>query len=724
MPTALDEEDWVFPDNDKHKYKPYLLHLMSFLHNRLDDPYPKATEFSKEDLLAIQPHHIRKWMNIRAYGNERPTDDALVTGCRSGSLAKAKMAISFYMPNKNVPWLEGRGGNPTRHISITALIKKVKKKECRGQGRKANDKRAYRDAEFYKVLELFRSGNDWDHQYKYPMMALWSFHLIHRLDDACHFPVDAPHGSHLFPFVIMTKTKWSKNVATELGCPDQILFGAGDWRVCPQLWLAVYLNGWLGQHPNAVHLFTDNDDETAGPANLNKQYGNRVKAVCWNHPDFKALLDETGPDQKGLGTHSNRKYASTKAARKGATKPQVKYRGRWVGETNSSIVSKHYIDPRNDAYTDAFVAAALCEGGPVKYMLRDDATNVTDFWLFQAVVPNIKRRFTGDTRFCRVMGLAKLWAVFDTTASEELPLSECERIKHSFGVAFGARETNPVAKVALEVLNVNARLQIVAVATANNNNDAAAGQPQQQQQQEVQQPARAQGNSNAQLLAYIQHVEQGIMQRFDMIHAEQQAQRAWHNQMYDRIITNQRRYGGTIYSAMARGDMQEERRRDLQQQRAAADAANPPPQPERGPRAEGPGAAGPPPRARLTGRAVDREARLVARPRCLYEIWQEYQFGIGNNKPAKDFTTAERNSSREMKQKYHYRNKIWKLQSYMYNAGWTVEGMNAKIIEVYRSSHVTAIVKGITQDSKNPQYTFVESVGFRVNHRLYAGATR
>jgi hypothetical protein len=100
----------------------------------------------------------------------------------------------------------------------------------------------------------------------------------------------------------------------------------------------------------------------------------------------------------------------------------------------------------------------------------------------------------------------------------------------------------------------------------------------------------------------------------------------------------------------------------------------------------------------------------------LFEVWQEYQFGIGNNKPAKDFTSAERNNrGNGLKQKYHYRNKVWKLQSYMLHAGWTVEGMNAEISRVYNSSHITAIIKGITADGKNQQNPMVDSVGFRIN---------
>jgi hypothetical protein len=480
----------------------------------------------------------------------------------------------------------------------------------------------------------------------------------------------------------------------------------------------VYLDGCLKRHPNAKYMFTDNDNEATGPKNINKRYGNRVKAVCWKHTEFQALNNQTGPDEKGLGTHSNRKWASTRASRKGANKHQVELRGRWISDRNSSIVSRHYISPE-DYYSDAFVASALCEGGPVKYMLREEAQQVTGIWLYNAVVPGLLTRFARDHRFLKVMALAKLWAVFDTAASEEILLEEVGRIRDAYNQAYGQIDGNPVKKVRLQILNVDGRLQVVVAANhANGNNEGDGVDGQQQQQLQQQQQTNI---NNGESMALSGHHHQEVLQRLDMLQAEQQAMRGWMQQMFDRVITNQRRYGGTVHSSFARANRQEEQRRDLQQHQAAADAGagndDNHASLERPPRAAGPGAAGPPARARPARRVVgDREARLVARPRCLYELWQEYQFGIGNNKPAKNFTTAERNNRDDgLKQKYHYRNKVWKLQSYM---------MNAEITRLYNSSHVTTIVKGIIADSKNQQNPMVDSVGFKINRCFFAGVTR
>ena len=82
---------------------------MSYVHGRLNNPYPKETTFTKDQMLAIQPYHMKRWLNLRAYAVVNPEDNAIVTGCRSNLLLKAKQAISFYMPNKHVPWIDGAG---------------------------------------------------------------------------------------------------------------------------------------------------------------------------------------------------------------------------------------------------------------------------------------------------------------------------------------------------------------------------------------------------------------------------------------------------------------------------------------------------------------------------------------------------------------------------------------------------------------------------------------
>ena len=80
------------------------------------------------------------------------------------SLTKAKNGVSFFMPNKHASWIDGRGGNPTQHGMINKLIKDIEALETKGLGKAANDKQPYRQAEFDKLLEIFRDHPDFDNK--------------------------------------------------------------------------------------------------------------------------------------------------------------------------------------------------------------------------------------------------------------------------------------------------------------------------------------------------------------------------------------------------------------------------------------------------------------------------------------------------------------------------------------------------------------------------------
>ena len=464
-------DDWVYPHH--HKNQQYISELMSLVHGRPDDPYPRETTFTKAQLLELQPRDIVKYLYLKAFEDPWPTEDALPISARAGSLRKAKNGISWFMPDKGVAWLDGRGGNPTRHSSVYAAIKRVEKLETKGLGVEANDKRAYSQAEFNKLLEILRSQEDFAHRIKYPTMTLWAAHLIHRLDDTCHFRVTAPHGNQDFPFTLKTKTKWSKNVTTMTQCPDQIILGSSEWKTCTILWLAIYMERWLQKHPQAVFLFTNNNHIMKGPENIKRQYKNRVQRLVWNDEEFKSLLDVTGDDaDKGLGTVSCRKFSSTKGSRRGASDQQLEYRGRWVGDKGGKVIRRHYIT-KDDPFTDAYVGSLLCDGGPIRYDTKPGVV-VTDNWLFIECVPHVRARFPDDDRMCRVLGLAILWAVFDGEANDFLEPNVSDRIRTNFTNLHGEVEGgNPVRKVPIMIITVNDRLDIMDRPERGNNGGVA-----------------------------------------------------------------------------------------------------------------------------------------------------------------------------------------------------------------------------------------------------------
>ena len=254
---AAPADGWSYRIHKTHQ--PYMVDCMKFVLG--DNSLEKDTVFTKEQLLALTPQHIARWLTNRAYGKPDIDEDDRPISARSGSLQKAKGGVSHYHPNKHVPWMDARegfqgSGNPTQHPTVSAVIARVRRHETRGEGVKTQVKREYTTEEFYKVLSILLSFSSFDFL-KFLVMTLWSYHLIHRLNDTANFKLSAPHGNKNWPFTIMTKTKWSKNVRTERDCPDQIILGAQDSCLCILLWLALYLEEYLEQNPNATFMFTN-----------------------------------------------------------------------------------------------------------------------------------------------------------------------------------------------------------------------------------------------------------------------------------------------------------------------------------------------------------------------------------------------------------------------------------------------------------------------------------
>lgn len=84
-------------------------------------------------------------------------------------------------------------------------------------------------------------------------------------------------------------------------------------------------------------------------------------------------------------------------------KDDTDYRGRWK---NTRRQHETYADT-SLAYVDAKVAAALCKGGVIAYLV-DPGSGITDEWILQHVVPNLMRHGI-ELQVCKVLGRAMLW---------------------------------------------------------------------------------------------------------------------------------------------------------------------------------------------------------------------------------------------------------------------------------------------------------------------------
>jgi len=116
-----------------------------------------------------------------------------------------------------------------------------------------------------------------------------------------------------------------------------------------------------------------------------------------------------------------------------------------------------------------------------------------------------------------------------------------------------------------------------------------------------------------------------------------------------------RRYGGTIQGGLARQANQGANRVDAGNRRLA----------------------------NIQGDAPG-SATLSPHPRTLLELWEEWMHGIGGRKPAREFTSAERNNTQgNIKQKYYRRNILWRLMAGMIRAGDTPQAASHKIRQAY-----------------------------------------
>jgi hypothetical protein len=283
---------------------------------------------------------------------------------------------------------------------------------------------------------------------------------------------------------------------------------------------------------------------------------------------------------------------------------------------------------------------------------------VSDEWLFtHLLVPNIRDRFQHDLQFCKVFGRALLWGAFDENARTGIRIGTSikERFLQDITVEnedVNAIGFNPIEKIPLHIVKGGDGELVIVLkirrTNNNNNNNNAPITNNNTTTQTPQTPAvtpfvaeRAGGNNHDEfmspnmlhyqanvhmVLSVVHSLHQNMNNRFDEIGATVNTNQQFNKQMFRTMNNNIRRYGGTIASACAHQQRQQQGTPSSQQQQmlyGLYGTSNP-------------------------------KATLVNQPRDLYQLWQEWMEGINCRKPAKDFTTAERNNRKNnIKQKFY-----------------------------------------------------------------------
>ena len=103
------------------------------------------------------------------------------------------------------------------------------------------------------------------HTVTFRTMGLWLYHLVGRVDDVANAKMDAPKVYNVYPSLLLqtaVAVSWSNNVRDERQFPDQILMGSMNDFYCLFITLALRLERFLAQNPNATYLFMAQEDTT------------------------------------------------------------------------------------------------------------------------------------------------------------------------------------------------------------------------------------------------------------------------------------------------------------------------------------------------------------------------------------------------------------------------------------------------------------------------------
>ena len=643
MATSLDRQ-----------YRPHLVHLWNFCHNT---QYGKDHTFTKDELLTITPELIYSFCANKVYGKPNPTEEDNPTKGRSASIEFTKKAISFFMPNRLAHWDVRTGsGNPTKSVKVNDLIKLVKKKEVRRQGTISSARRPMVVTEFVQVVKHLRAESSTFAKYTAASYFIFQFHLIARLDDVANFSHSdiTPHIE--YDFALKSKMCWSKNVLEERSAPSQIILGARDPNFCTLLALAIHFEFGL--------LLGNVSEETSLFACTKGRISDLLKKVVEDDRFMATTGDGT------LGTHSIRKFPATYARNNGCDRDDVEARGRWKSQ-------KRIVDTYIGTclpYPDAKVASVLCVGGTVKYKVKT-GSRVTDGFLLQHVVPHLAELKGREVAL--VLGRALLWGLCDTVFSPFLEgqfrtnaLAACAAL----GGRTLAEGENPVQKIQLIVSGHGGNLYITDMDEGEDDGDGVEGNVAPSSINRMNDNNRQGGEVGA-LFSQMRTLQrQQVLFQNELSHFKctstdllTQLHRSIQRLAQAPIFTPRVRIR-TRSSTQQQYNTQEE---EEVEQTAVRELG--------------------------TDQATIFRSTLSARPRTLYVLWQEYEFGVAGRKAAKLFNAVERGRS---KFTYCLRKPFWDLVVSMISHGYNHNTAIDKIYEVYGHISVVKVLRCIRRDKR------------------------
>jgi len=572
------------------------------------------------------------------------------------------------MMMSNSAWDEfSNRGNPTKSKEVNECIKSVMKSEVRKQGVNSAARRALEYKEFLNLLTIVRKNafdEDQTGQGQLKWIRLLSlltlqWQLIGRMDDMMHLNFSCLTPNIQFPFSLNSRLRWSKNIREERDVPEQIIVSSNDYKLDPLLNLGIYLEAY-GREQSISR-----EDSLYG-GESNSYTVRRLFDSVLSNDDFKKLV------KGNLGTHSVRKGASTYGTRSGLSREYVIRRGRWRSKKQ---VVDIYID-LNQPYPDTLAACKLCgPKGACKYKMNHDS--LTDEFILTKVVPHSCEALGEQAALA--LGKAILWAAFEDISN---PNDECPALPEwlrrevidAFNAEYGRDEANPVfnpvSKVTIVPQGAGDQVHLLEIGVDSNGNPIRNGGEQQ---------SRSISNTIDDMQAVLSHMLQ-VQRQIEESRVEVLSQMYEHRHHHSRQleILNKNIKRIALQPVLRSRALLEQALRTLQVEMDDDDDG-----------AEG-----------RTPRVAPRPlATLYRSPKSLYDLWQEYQFGLNGEKPAKDFSSSERGKNKSM---YCRRKVFWDVISTLIRAGYTSDTAIDKVYQVYgRGTSVTSILVMMVRDRKN-----------------------
>lgn len=614
-------------------YKATLVPLMNYIHSTV---FLRDHDFTQDELVAVTPEKIITYLKIKVYGNENAHPDVdPPLHYRLNTVKVWKKSWSYHMVNKNMPWNEiAKVGNPTRSHLINDLLKNMKKMETARLGVPSQARRALVAGEYEQFIRMMCENDDKQVGSWLAAYNCFQYNMIARVDDSAKWrSPDLQPLEDFENYGVTVRLPWAKNVMDPRDAPTQVLFGAMDWRYCAISLLAVWLeyHYMINPEENAFFLALNGLD---CPLRIKEAASYHLRTI-FNDEEFNLMAE-------GLtGTHSERKFAVNNARKNGCSKDDTDHRGRWKsGDRQQDTYSDTTIP-----YVDAKVAAALCKGGPVAFVVKDEA-GITDQWILDYVVPHIAQRVPRAASL--VFGRALLWKLFDPETKHHVPAEIRTRVSNAYrGITTTLEEgDNPVRKVPLGVMGMDAELIIDEIIGG----DGEGGGDYRHHQGMAREEIRL-------LASQVLHLRR-----------ENADQRAELDRRDRRIMSMLTRMNNNI-TRLANAPT----RRVV-----AVDGGQAPTVPGEQP--------------------TVLVSSLCKNPGSLHDLWVEYEFGTAGKKAAKDFSTSERGQA---KSKYSFRKTFWDKVAEMIRSGMSA---NVAIDRIYRaygaSSSISHIIRRMKDDKR------------------------